>query len=79
MAKLHFLVLTMLAFTSLACQTNNPKSPPPAATSEQRIFLLQELTSRKITGLAKTKTVVLIPGGILEAHGPYLPIFSDGY
>jgi creatinine amidohydrolase/Fe(II)-dependent formamide hydrolase-like protein len=25
------------------------------------------------------KTVVLIPGGILEEHGPYLPSYTDGY
>ncbi|WP_159452083.1 creatininase family protein [Hymenobacter roseosalivarius] len=80
MAKPHFLVLTVLALATLACHTNNQKSPPPAAaSSEQRILHLRELTSRQIKGLDKAKTVVLIPGGILEAHGPYLPIFSDGY
>jgi creatinine amidohydrolase/Fe(II)-dependent formamide hydrolase-like protein len=33
----------------------------------------------KIRALARAKTVVVLPGGILEEHGPYLPSFADGY
>ncbi|HEV8080860.1 MAG TPA: creatininase family protein [Chitinophagaceae bacterium] len=33
----------------------------------------------QIQSLDKNKTVLLIPGGIMEEHGPYLPAFSDGY
>ncbi|MEO7674514.1 MAG: creatininase family protein [Pyrinomonadaceae bacterium] len=33
----------------------------------------------EIHALNKGKTVVLIPGGILEQHGPYLPSYTDGY
>jgi creatinine amidohydrolase/Fe(II)-dependent formamide hydrolase-like protein len=75
----HLLVLTMLALVSFACHNDHQESSLPAATTENKIFHLPELTSHQITGLDKAKTVVLIPGGILEAHGPYLPIFSDGY
>jgi creatinine amidohydrolase/Fe(II)-dependent formamide hydrolase-like protein len=28
--------------------------------------------------LDRTKTVVLLQGGMLEEHGPYLPAFTDG-
>lgn len=44
-----------------------------------QIFQLSELNTRQIEALNKQKTVVLIPGGILEEHGPYLPSFTDGY
>lgn len=40
---------------------------------------LAELTAPELAQLDKSKTVVLLPGGILEAHGPYLPTFTDGY
>ena len=44
-----------------------------------QILQLAELNTNQIRALDRTKTVVLIPGGILEQHGPYLPSFTDGY
>jgi creatinine amidohydrolase len=44
-----------------------------------QIFRLAELNAVQIEALNREKTVVLIPGGILEEHGPYLPIYTDGY
>ncbi|MBS1804419.1 MAG: creatininase family protein [Acidobacteria bacterium] len=38
-----------------------------------------DLTSPQIAKLDRAKTVILIPGGILEEHGPYLPTYTDGY
>jgi creatinine amidohydrolase len=50
-----------------------------APVAESQILQLGELNTRQIEALNKQKTVVLIPGGILEEHGPYLPSFTDGY
>src|SRR5919204_1783364 len=36
------------------------------------------LNTRQIEKLDRSKTIVIIPGGILEEHGPYLPAGSDG-
>jgi creatinine amidohydrolase/Fe(II)-dependent formamide hydrolase-like protein len=38
-----------------------------------------ELNTEQIQLLDRAHTVVLLEGGILEEHGPYLPSFSDGY
>jgi creatinine amidohydrolase/Fe(II)-dependent formamide hydrolase-like protein len=38
-----------------------------------------EMTSTDIAALDRSRTVVLLPGGILEEHGPWLPTFADGY
>lgn len=46
---------------------------------DEKIYFVSELTSGKIKSLDKEKTIVLLTGGILEEHGPYLPIFTDGY
>ncbi len=43
------------------------------------VYQLSELNTRQIESLDHENTVILIPGGILEQHGPYLPSFSDGY
>jgi creatinine amidohydrolase/Fe(II)-dependent formamide hydrolase-like protein len=44
-----------------------------------QIFRIAEMNTRQIQTLNLQKTVVLIPGGILEEHGPYLPSYTDGY
>lgn len=50
----------------------------PGVTSAQ-VLELAELNTEQIRALDKEKTIVLVPGGILEEHGPYLPSFTDGY
>ena len=51
--------------------------PEPDALAQ--IHHVKEMNTEQIRALDREKTVVLLPGGILEEHGPYLPSFSDGY
>lgn len=51
-------------------------TPSPASAQVRK---LAELTTEQIRALNKDKTIVLIPGGMLEEHGPFLPSFTDGY
>jgi len=44
-----------------------------------QIRRLAELSVTDIQALDRSKTVVIIPGGLFEEHGPYLPAFTDGY
>lgn len=44
-----------------------------------QIYRVAEMNAEQIRKLNKDKTVVLIPGGILEEHGSHLPSFTDGY
>lgn len=50
----------------------------PLSTSAQ-IYDLREMNTTDFDGLDMQKTVVIIPGGVLEEHGPYLPSYTDGY
>lgn len=50
----------------------------PPVTSAQ-VLQLAELNTEQIRALDRARTIVLIPGGILEQHGPFLPSFTDGY
>jgi creatinine amidohydrolase/Fe(II)-dependent formamide hydrolase-like protein len=43
------------------------------------LLRLAELNTEQIRALDRDRTIVLIPGGILEQHGPFLPSFTDGY
>ncbi len=53
--------------------------PISVTSSFAQIYHVKEMNSEEIRGLDRNKTVVLLPGGILEQHGPYLPSFTDGY
>ena len=50
-----------------------PAAPPV------RVYRLAEMTTDQIRALDRDRTVILVPGGIMEEHGPYLPSYSDGY
>jgi creatinine amidohydrolase/Fe(II)-dependent formamide hydrolase-like protein len=47
----------------------------PAVASVLRV---SEMSTEQIRALDRTKTVVFLPGGMLEEHGPYLPAYTDG-
>ena len=49
----------------------------PARAGAQ-VVRLADLNTTQIRALDRTKTVVLLPGGMLEEHGPYLPAYTDG-
>ena len=61
-------VVVLLSFFTLA-----------GAEAFAQIYYVKEMNTEQFRALDREKTVVLLPGGILEQHGPYLPSFSDGY
>jgi creatinine amidohydrolase/Fe(II)-dependent formamide hydrolase-like protein len=50
----------------------------PAAAGAQ-VLDLRELNTEQIRALDRARTVVVMQGGILEEHGPYMPSYIDGY
>jgi creatinine amidohydrolase len=44
-----------------------------------QMLRLTDLNTTQIETLDRARTVILMPGGVLEQHGPYLPAFSDGF
>jgi creatinine amidohydrolase/Fe(II)-dependent formamide hydrolase-like protein len=50
-----------------------------AIAAQAQIHRVAEMRTEQIRALDKSHTVVLLPAGILEQHGPHLPSFSDGY
>jgi creatinine amidohydrolase/Fe(II)-dependent formamide hydrolase-like protein len=43
-----------------------------------QVLHVGDLNTRQIQALDRNRTVVLLQGGMLEEHGPYLPAFTDG-
>lgn len=50
-----------------------------ASPALAQVRSLQELNVDDLRRLDRQRTVVIMPGGILEEHGPYLPSFTDAY
>ena len=44
-----------------------------------RIYHLADLNTEQIRSFDRDRTAVLIPGGVLEEHGPFLPCSTDTY
>lgn len=44
-----------------------------------QVYHVEDMNTEQIKALDREKTVVLLPVGILEEHGPYLPSGSDVY
>ena len=50
----------------------------PGSSAAGQVLHVAEMNTGQIRELDRTKTVVLLTGGILEEHGPYLPAHTDG-
>jgi len=50
-----------------------------ARAAGAQVLHVAEMTAEQIRVLDRGTTVVILPGGILEQHGPHLPSFTDGY
>lgn len=50
-----------------------------SGSADAQVYRLAELNVDQIRALDRQRTVILLPGGILEEHGPYLPSYTDGY
>lgn len=50
-----------------------------SATSEAQVRRLAELNVIDLRALDRAKTVVIVPAGLFEEHGPFLPSFTGGY
>jgi creatinine amidohydrolase/Fe(II)-dependent formamide hydrolase-like protein len=50
-----------------------------ARSLDAQIIRVAERTATELQAMDRARTAVLLPGGILEEHGPHLPSYSDGY
>lgn len=68
--KLGLAVVVAISVLIASGQKNNPKS---------NIFKIEELTAYQIDAFDRNKTLFILPVGMLEQHGPHLPIGSDTF
>lgn len=54
-------------------------SAMPLVMLHAQVLRAVSMTSVDFARLDRARTAIVVPGGILEEHGPYLPIYSDGF
>ena len=67
----------MILIASTALATATAASQQRAARST--IHKLDELTASQIAALDRERTIFILPVGMLEQHGPHLPIGADTF
>jgi creatinine amidohydrolase len=78
MNRTAVIVFTGLTIGSAGCAREPapaPRDEPPAARS--RIYKLEELTAPAVDALDRNRTLFILPVGMIEVHGPHLPIGTD--
>jgi len=53
-----------------------PQRDSPAAT-RSKVYKLEELTWQQIDALDRQRTLFILPVGMIEQHGPHLPVGAD--
>ena len=70
-------LLAVLLVTGLAGSTPPGQTPRLSTPASPRILKLEELSWPQIDALDRDRTLVVLPVGMLEEHGPHLPIGGD--
>jgi creatinine amidohydrolase len=66
-------LMVCLTCSSVACTQDQQRAVP----SPSQIYQLEELRWPQIDALDRNRTLFILPVGMLEVHGPHLPIGAD--
>src|SRR5687768_16471472 len=78
MKRAHMLVLICaVAGAVVSAQEKAARQRDGSAPPVSRIYKLEELNWPQIDALERERTLVLLPVGMLEQHGPHLPVGAD--
>ena len=61
----------------MSAQQQSAKRRHSSASPRSKIYKLEELNWPQIDALERERTLVLLPVGMLEQHGPHLPVGAD--
>ena len=75
-ALIALIVWVMSGFVVSAPDQSAPQRESPAAT-RSKVYKLEELTWQQIDALDRQRTLFILPVGMIEQHGPHLPVGAD--
>jgi creatinine amidohydrolase len=74
---LIFLLVWAMASSAVSAQVQATKKRESSAPTRSKIHKLEELNWTQIHALDRERTLILLPVGMLEEHGPHLPVGAD--
>ena len=74
--RLLIAALVLVVISTAFGQKAKTARDGPALSS---IYKIEELTAPRIDALDRVRTLMILPVGMLEQHGPHLPIGSDSF
>jgi creatinine amidohydrolase len=72
-----FIVLMVCVIGGSAASARAQGTPGSAAPARSNIYRLEELTWPQIDALNRDRTLFILPVGMIEEHGPHLPVGAD--
>jgi creatinine amidohydrolase len=77
--KNALIVLIVWGMSGLAAgaQSQGATQPDRSAPPRSRIYKLEELTWPQIDAFDRERTLFILPVGMIEEHGPHLPVGAD--
>ena len=74
----HVLIaLAVCAASGTAAARDQGPTQNTVSTSAPRVYRLEELTWRQIEAFERQRTLFILPVGMIEQHGPHLPVGAD--
>jgi creatinine amidohydrolase len=77
---MHHALIVLMVFVTGACAAapdREQATPAGAASGGSNIHKLAELTWPQIDALNRDRTLFILPVGMIEQHGPHLPVGAD--
>ena len=71
------LIVLLAGETVASAQDAGSPQPGRPAAARSRIYKLEELRAPQVDALDRERTLFILPVGMLEVHGPHLPVGTD--
>ena len=70
-------VLMVCAISGSAASARAQATPGTSAPVRSKLYMLEELTWPQIDAFNRDRTLFILPVGMIEEHGPHLPVGAD--
>jgi creatinine amidohydrolase len=71
------MVLMVCVVGASAASARAQATPGTSAPARSKVYTLEELTWTQIDALNRDRTLFILPVGMIEEHGPHLPVGAD--
>src|SRR6187401_3183445 len=79
MNRLLVMLIWMMMIGFAASAPGQGTSPRRTVPPRSRLYKLEELTRLQIDALDRQRTLFILPLGMIEQHGPHLPVGADTF